>query len=57
MSAGGLCATGVLVTLIVAVGLALPIYGAALDGRYAAQQRIAEVRALAESGGSGRDAA
>ena len=35
---GLLFAVGALVTLVVAVGLALPIYGAILDGRYQAQQ-------------------
>lgn len=33
MSAGLLFGMGVLVTLLVSVGLALPIYGAILDGR------------------------
>lgn len=39
MSTGLLFGMGVLVTLIVATGLALPIYGAILDGRYQAEQR------------------
>jgi uncharacterized surface protein with fasciclin (FAS1) repeats len=34
MSTGWLLAVGVLVMILVAVGLALPIYGAILDGRY-----------------------
>lgn len=37
---------GVLVTLFVGVGLALPIYGAILDGRYRAEQRRAEALEL-----------
>ena len=57
MSTGALFAMGVFVTLIVAVGLALPIYGAILDGRYAAERRLAEVRELEEKRGSGRHAA
>ncbi len=43
MSAGWLFGVGVLVTLIVAVGLSLPIYGAILDGRYQAEREDAEV--------------
>ena len=46
MSTGWLFGVGVLVTFLVALGLALPIYGAILDGRYAAEQRPAEVREL-----------
>ncbi len=38
MSTGLLFAFGVLVTAVVAIGLALPIYGAILDGRYQAEQ-------------------
>ena len=57
MSTGALFAMGVLVTLIVAVGLALPIYGAILDGRYAAERRLAEVRELEQKGSSRREAA
>ena len=37
MSAGGLFAMGVVVTLIVVAALGLLIYGAILDGRYAAE--------------------
>ena len=44
-------------TLIVAVGLALPIYGAILDGRYAAERRLAEVREFERRLRPGRDAA
>ncbi len=39
MSAGLLFGMGVLVTLLVAIGVALPVYGAILDGRYEAEQR------------------
>jgi hypothetical protein len=41
MSTPGLFIVGVLVTLIVAVALALLVYAAVLDGRYAAAQRAA----------------
>ena len=39
MSAGLLFGMGVLVTLLVAIGLGLPVYGAILDGR---DQRLFE---------------
>lgn len=48
MSAGLLFALGALVTGIVVVGLALPIYGAILDGRYQAEHEGAEVRQLSD---------
>ena len=41
MSTPGLFVVGVLVTLIVAVALALLVYAAVLDGRYAAAQKLA----------------
>ena len=41
MSTAGLFVVGVLVTLIVAVALALLLYAAVLDGRYAAAQKLA----------------
>jgi hypothetical protein len=41
MSAAGLFVVGVLVTLIVAAALALLFYAAVLDGRYAAEQKLA----------------
>jgi hypothetical protein len=41
MSTPGLFVVGVLVTLIVAVALALLLYAAVLDGRYAAAQKLA----------------
>jgi hypothetical protein len=46
MSAGWLFGVGLVVTVLVAVGLALPIYGAILDGRVQAERKTAEVREL-----------
>lgn len=57
MSNGALFGLGVLVTLLVAIGLALPIYGAILDGRYQAEQKDAEVRQLSDKRGGHRPAA
>jgi len=57
MSAGVLFGLGALVTLLVSVGLALPIYGAILDGRYQAQQEAAEVRQLSDKRDGRRPAA
>ncbi len=57
MSTGLLFAIGVLVTVVVATGLALPIYGAILDGRYQAERKAAEVRELPEKRGGRRSAA
>ena len=57
MSTGALFGLGVLVTLIVAIGLALPIYGAILDGRTDAEQRLAEVRELSKNQAGRRPAA
>ena len=42
MSSGWLFAVGVLVTCLVAIGVALPIYGAILDGRYQAERKSEE---------------
>ena len=42
MSSGWLFAVGALVTALVAIGIALPIYGAILDGRYQAERKSAE---------------
>ena len=42
MSASGLFVIGVIITLIVAAALALLIYAEILDGRYAAQKKIAD---------------
>ena len=57
MSNGALFGLGVLVTLLVAIGLALPIYGAILDGRYQAEQKGAEVRQLSDKRSGHRPAA
>ena len=57
MSSGLLFAVGAVVTFIVAVGLALPIYGAILDGRYQAQQEARHVRELSEKRAGCRPAA
>jgi hypothetical protein len=43
--------------VLVTVGLALPIYGAILDGRYEAEQRLAEVRELSKKRTDRRPAA
>jgi hypothetical protein len=57
MSEGVLFGLGALITLLVSIGLALPIYGAILDGRYQAQQEAAEVRQLADKRDGRRPAA
>ena len=54
MSTGWLFGVGVLVTALVAIGLVLPIYGAILDGRYEAEQRLAKVRELSRKKRTGR---
>ena len=43
MSSGWLFAVGAIVTVLVAIGVALPIYGAILDGRYQAERDRADV--------------
>jgi hypothetical protein len=43
MSEAVLFGLGALVSLVVAIGLAIPIYGAILDGRYQAEREAAEV--------------
>jgi len=53
MSEAVLFGLGALVSLVVAIGLALPIYGAILDGRYQAEREAAEVLQLSDKG-SGR---
>ena len=57
MSTGLLFGLGVLVTLLVAVGVALPIYGAILDGRYETETELAEVRDLQPTRTGSRPAA
>ena len=42
MSSGWLFAVGALVTVLVVIGIALPIYGAILDGRYQAERETAD---------------
>ena len=42
MSAAGLFAMGVFVTLVVGAALGLLVYGAILDGRYAEERRAEE---------------
>jgi len=43
VSGGWLFAVGVLVTVLVAIGVALPVYGAILDGRYQRERDGADV--------------
>jgi uncharacterized protein YxjI len=57
MSAGLLFTVGALVTVIVVVGLALPIYGAILDGRYQAEQGAREAQELSKKWADRRSAA
>jgi hypothetical protein len=57
MSTGLLFAIGTLVTVLVSIGVALPIYGAILDGRYQAEHQAAEVRRLSEERPGHRPAA
>jgi hypothetical protein len=48
MSTGWLFAMGVLVTVIVAIGVGLPIYGAILDGHDQAERERDRVQPLPE---------
>jgi hypothetical protein len=57
MSAVWLFALGMFVTVIVAIGVALPIYGAILDGRYQAEHELAAVRDLSDTRSGRRPAA
>jgi hypothetical protein len=57
MSTGWLFGMGLLVTVVVAIGVALPIYGAILDGRDQAERKLAEVRELTGKRGGRRPAA
>jgi hypothetical protein len=43
MSSGWLFTLGVLVTVLVAIGVGLPVYGAILDGRQQAEHEDADV--------------
>ena len=56
MSTGLLFGMGVLVTVLVGIGIALPIYGAILDGRDQARRDLGVVRELSQKRG-GRPAA
>jgi len=57
MSSGSLFAVGVLVTVLVAIGVAPPIYGAILDGRYQAERTSADVLDLSSKQSGRRPAA
>ncbi len=57
MSTGLLFAAGAFVTVLVAIGVALPILGAILDGRYQAEREGAEIRQLSEQRRGHRSAA
>jgi hypothetical protein len=57
MSSGLLFAVGTLVTVLVAIGVGLPIYGAILDGRYQAEHERAEVLDLSMKRSDTRPAA
>jgi hypothetical protein len=57
MSTGWLFAMGVVVTVLVVVGLALPIYGAVLDGRDQAARKTAPARQLSNEQAGRRSAA
>ncbi len=57
MSPGVLFGLGALVTFLVAIGVALAIYGAILDGRYQAERRDADVLELSSTRAGRRPAA
>jgi hypothetical protein len=57
MSSGWLFAVGTLVTVLVAIGVGLPIYGAILDGRYQAERERADVLDLSMKRSDSRPAA
>jgi hypothetical protein len=57
MSSVALFALGVVVTLLVAVGVGLPIYGAILDGRDQAERERADVLDLPTKRSGSRPAA
>lgn len=57
MSTAWLFAMGVLVTVIVAAGLALPVYGAILDGRDEERRKAVESERLRPERGAGRRSA
>ena len=53
MSAAALFATGMVVTIIVGAGLGLLVYGAILDGRYAAERKAEEAHPPSPRGVAG----
>ena len=57
MSTGLLFGIGVLVTVLVAIGIALPVYGAILDGRYQAEHEAADALDLSTKRPGQRSAA
>ncbi len=57
MSSGLLFAVGVLVTVLVAIGVGLPVYGAVLYGRYQAEHEGADVLDLSTTRPGRRPAA
>ena len=57
MSSGWLFAVGVLVAILVAIGIALPVYGAILDGRYQEEHEGSDVLDLSTKQPSHRPAA
>jgi hypothetical protein len=57
MSSGWLFAVGTLVTVLVAIGVGLPIYGAILDGRDQAERDRAKVLDLSMKRSDRRPAA
>jgi hypothetical protein len=57
MSSGWLFAVGAIVTVLVAIGLALPVYGAILDGREQAERASADVHDLSTEWSGRRPAA
>lgn len=57
MSTGWLFGLGMVVTVLVVVGLALPIYGAVLDGRDQAARKNAPARQLSNERTGRRPAA
>jgi hypothetical protein len=57
MSTGLLFGMGVLVTVIVAIGLGLPVYGIVLDARDRSERRAAEVPELSNKRAGRRPAA
>jgi hypothetical protein len=57
MSSAWLFALGALVTLLVSIGVALPVYGAILDGRYQAERQRTDVLDLSTKRPARRPAA